>query len=441
MSEISENAPPSAISAASGPRAFAFGTAAALAAAGAAWIPGVTAALPGLHFFRASPDAVVPAWGCAAAAGLLGLAAAGVGSAGASWTRGSGVLMVALLLSLTQTAVFSLHGILWEPLSAMAAMTAGFLAARGMSPAPADDFSASFRGRVSKPLLQRIAAVTDPSLFHPEQREASVVTCRMLNDGALRETLAARDFLRLSESFRACASRVLVENGGCLDPSESSGVRAFFGLPLASPQHADLAGAAAAALDDALREFSVASMRADCEPPVCGIGIATGTLTAGLTEQGYSALGDALDLSRWLASLNTNYHSRVLLDSRTRAASEKIEDRPLEVLNPPDGAAVEVFQFLGTAGGLSAEARARRDAFRDAITLLRAGHAQDALDRFQDARIGLVAADPVLDRFIAEAADQLRRDASSPGGGISSPGGAPPRPRDRAARKAPRRPS
>jgi hypothetical protein len=89
--------------------------------------------------------------------------------------------------------------------------------------------------------------------------------------------------------------------------------------------------------------------------------------------------------------------------------AERSEDRPLEVLHPPEGAAVEVYQLLAQAGGLSGEAQVRRDAFRDAVVLMRAGHAEDALRRFGDAREGLVVPDPVLERFVSQAAMEVER--------------------------------
>ncbi|MFN5961250.1 MAG: hypothetical protein ACK5CW_07205, partial [Verrucomicrobiota bacterium] len=80
-----------------------------------------------------------------------------------------------------------------------------------------------------------------------------------------------------------------------------------------------------------------------------------------------------------------------------------------EVVNPPEGAAVELFQLLGQSGGLSGEALARRDAFRDAVMLLRAGHADDALLRFAEARKGLLAPDPVLERMVGMAEEEKNR--------------------------------
>lgn len=359
-----------------------------------------------------------------AAALLPGLGAAWVGSAVHPVGRVVGLLATAALLMISQSMVLALHGIAWEPLPALLSLAgAGSIAAllRPELIGPA----IWFRGRLSARTLARLAAAEDMDFLRPDQREATVITCRLLNENALREALPARDFLKLCEAFRAKATGLLLERGACLDPTEPSGVRACFGLPLPDAAAADDAVAAALALDHLMREFSLAHASA-AGAPSCGIGLATGKLTAGLVGQTYTVLGNAMELSRWLAAETASYDIRILTDSATHFAAARIEDRPLEFVNPPDGAAVEIFQLLGTPGSLSQEALARRQAFRDALMLLRAGHAGDALQRFGDAREGLTVPDPVLEYFVSLTTDQSQRDAAS--SSQSGPSPSPPAP-------------
>ncbi len=403
----------------------------------------------GHHLWRGISSPPVQPLGTVAAfsiAFLTGLAAAWAGATVRPARRVCGLLAAALVLTLTQTWVFALHGMAWEPLpTLLSVLGAGSIAA--LLRTDLDGPSRWFRGRVSAKTLHALTLSRDTGFLKPGQRQATVLTCRLLNENALREILPAREFLKLCGAFRQQASSVLIANGACLDPTESSGIRAFFGLPLPSASPADEAVAAALLLDDAMREFTASlkfpSGTAEVEP-VCGIGIASGTLTAGLVGHSYSVLGGAVELSRWLAAETAGYGIRLLTDSATHLAADRIEDRPLEFVNPPDGAAVEIFQLLGTNGSLSAEAIARRNAFRDALMLLRAGHAEDALTRFADAREGLTVPDPVLDHFVAVAEDQLKRDSPSAPAPDKSPPSAfrpPAAPRSaKPPRKLPRRP-
>ncbi len=371
------------------------------------------------------------------------MGAAWVGAMVHPFRRCGGLLVAASILILSQSLVLALYGFAWEPLPALLSLLAAGSIAALLRPELGGP-ALWFRGRIAPGILNQLATAADSSQFRPDQRNATVVTCRLLNENALREVLSARDFLKLCQVFRARASKVLLDHGACLDPTEASGVRAFFGLPLPHPAAADEAVRAALAMDDALREFAL-NHPSPAGHPTCGIGVASGKLTAGLVGSSYTVLGDAVELSRWLAAETASYEVRLLTDHATHLAADRIEDRPLEFVNPPSGAAVEIFQILGTLGSLSGEALARRQAFRDAIMLLRAGHAGDALSRFADAREGLTTPDPVLEYFVSLATDQSERDAAGsgpPGSAASSPGvpahGPAARRKEKASRKPPR---
>ena len=382
------------------------GAGAGIAVAALAWLPGAGEAA---EFFQQSALRTAPGltFGIAAAAGMVG---AWVGWALDSWARRLLVLAAVLVLAGTQSALLARNfGVAWEPFSLAAAVCAGLVSAGLLAPRGAG-VERFFTGRLARDQVQRLAAAQSAGFLLPDQREAAVVTCRMSNETALREQMSAREFLRLMAAFRLASSRVLLEHGALVDASESGMVRAFFGLPLAVENHADKAAAAGLALAEALRQFAVEHLHRERPPVECGTGITCGTLTAGVTGEMYSAAGDAVEQSRWLAGLNAEYHTLILTDRATHLMAENTEDRPLEILNPPEGAAVEVFHLLATRGGLSGEALTRRNAFRDAIMLLRAGHAGDALERFEDAREGLVHEDAALERFVAQAEHQIERD-------------------------------
>lgn len=491
-------------------QSFAMGSVAALLAAGTVWLipasgAGVVSGLSGLVLKALPPTAMTataaPSISFLAALGC-GMAAAWVGSAVQPRKIAWSLVAAGCLLTVTQSMLLALRHTLWEPLPAVLAMIAGCLTASWRNAMPAGA-SAWFKGRVSPEVLARLSQARDLSFLSADQRPGTVLTCRLLNEGALREVLPAPDFLKLCEAFRARAAAVLMAHGACIDPTESTGVRAFFGLPLESGTAADEAVKAALALEAAFKTFSVekengiafassgpapiappasiASVPAPEAPvsqsiiytgsansgmadlsagpahpvseipaPQCAVGLATGTFTAGLTGNTYTVLSDAVEVSRWLAAQNANYQTRTLLDATTHLRAAEVEDRPLEVLNPPEGAAMEIYHLLGSTGTLSPEQLARRDAFRDAIVLLRAGHAGDALRRFADAREGLTEPDHALDQFEAQANDQARRDAAASASAAASPGQTqipplplppplfPPRRRNTLPRKLPR---
>lgn len=350
---------------------------------------------------------VVSVAGRLAVAGVIGVLAGVVAMKVGGWGQRLGAGLAAVVLAVTQSVVLARYGISWGPVGVVGGLVAGVMAG-GLLVPPVAEWVKWLRGRVSGVVLGRVEAAGGEMVLVPDAREAVVVTCRLVNETALRGRLAAGAFLKLNAEFAAVGSRVLRDCGALTDEAEPGVVRGIFGLPLGMPvgEAADAAVMAAVALDDVLREFAE---RPGAEPVEWGIGLACGTLTAGLGATGYSVAGDAIERSKWLAQLRGEYQVRMFTDEVVHRVAERSEDRPLEVLHPPEGAAVEVYQLLAQMGGLSGEAQVRRDAFRDAVVLMRAGHAEDALRRFGDAREGLVVPDPVLERFVSQAAMEVER--------------------------------
>jgi class 3 adenylate cyclase len=378
---------------------------------GGALVGGLVAGWPVADWLPQAPESVelltssLGRWGGAVLAGVV---SALVGSRLDGWGHRLLLAAVGSLLALSQSVVVALYGVVWAPLAVVAGLAGGMVFG-GMVAARPPLWRQWLRGRISGAVMDRLHAAGGAAAMVPDEREAVVLTCRVLNETAMRGQMEAAAFLKMNSAFAASVASVLREHGALTDEAEPGTVRGIFGLPLAVADPADAAAGAAVAVDDALREFALSWMTRERDPVEWGIGIASGTLTAGLGEQGYSVAGDAIDRSKWLAVLNAEYHSRILTDEAVHRLAERTEDRPLEVINPPEGAAVEVFQLLGQRGGLSAEALARRDAFRDAVMLLRAGHADDALQRFADARKGLLAQDPVLECMVGQAEEEKNR--------------------------------
>ncbi len=355
----------------------------------------------------------------AAAAAIAGMGAfflsralAGGGQRVALW---AGVAALAVC----QAWLMGARGIGWEPWSWLATTALGM--ALGGWDAGVDSHGVRwFLGRLSGERLARLRGVSPSCYLSPEQRPATILTVRLLNDTQLREQLDAPQFLRLCDRVGLLAGEVLRGHGALTESPEAGTVRGFFGLPLAEGNHAVAACQAAFAVEESLRALATYALTltnkaghlAKLVIPEIGVGITSGVLTAGLSGGHYSAAGDAVEQSRWLAGLNAEYQTRLLLDDETRSLSAEsgMLARPLEILNPPEGAAVAVDELRAPPYGLSIAAMERLAAYGDGIALLRGGYAADALLRFDHARAGLEKPDVVLERFATEAAEQVTRD-------------------------------
>ena len=74
-----------------------------------------------------------------------------------------------------------------------------------------------------------------------------------------------------------------------------------------------------------------------------------------------------------------------------------------------EGVAVGVSLLVVEMRGMYAGALVWRELVGGAVVGMREAHAEDALRRFGDAREGLVVPDPVLERFVSQAAMEVER--------------------------------
>ena len=192
----------------------------------------------------------------------------------------------------------------------------------------------------------------------------------------------------ISEFLRE-ASDLVVEQGGYLDTCNVEGVRALFGLAIGDEQAAINACRAALALRTHLSEVAGRTK----QKVVFGIGIATGKLITGMFDFGsymqYSAVGEALDFSRRLCSINVIYGSHVLISARTfHVAKDHVETRPMEMVSAPKMHQIsEVYELIAEKGKLTEDEMKARDAFWHGVVSLRKGGYKEAVGHLKRAHI------------------------------------------------------
>src|SRR6185295_15945677 len=126
-----------------------------------------------------------------------------------------------------------------------------------------------------------------------------------------------------------------------------------------------------------------------------------------------SAVGEALDFSRRLCSINLVYGSHVLVGARTFALTkEQFEARPMEMVYAPRMHQVsEVYELLAEKGTLNDEETKARDAFWQGVVSLRKGAYKEAVQHLQTAKLD-GRDDPPLKYFLERAEAGLRDDES-----------------------------
>jgi adenylate cyclase len=175
---------------------------------------------------------------------------------------------------------------------------------------------------VAKGVIEELLA--DPSLARlgGQRREMSVLFSDIRGFTSVSERGTPESIVaQLNEYFTAMVD-VLFRHQGTLDKFVGDMVMGLFGAPVADPQHADHAVAAAVDMMATLGRLN-ARWEAEGRPRLdIGIGINSGEMIAGnigsSAIMSYTVIGDAVNLGSRLESLNKEYRTRILISEETR---------------------------------------------------------------------------------------------------------------------------
>jgi class 3 adenylate cyclase len=327
-------------------------------------------------------------------------------------------LGAAIFLTVLLSASLAFCGILFEPLSGIAAILLagmfGLILGSTEEGQRQRKLHRFFAGRISNRKFQEIVHAKDaPDLSG--KRELTVLTCRILNYPELSSQSEPHDLEQITTEFMETASGHLVSSGGYLDACNAEGVRVFFGMLDKSNTHAVDACKTALELRQQLTGFEQNVQKRWNKKPVFGIAISTGPMTIGLygsgTFQSYGAVGEPLDFSRRLCSINLVYGSQILLGARTFALTkEHFEARPMEMVYAPRMHQIsEVYELLSPKGALNDEEIKARDAFWQGVVSLRKGDYKEATLQLKKAHID-GREDGPLKYFLDRAEAGMRED-------------------------------
>jgi adenylate cyclase len=273
-----------------------------------------------------------------------------------------GVSLLALLLLALAVALLVLRvashrvgalaaGILviaW-PLLAYAAFVAGHRHLEAVSPVLAGVISLvlSLRVRVAaeEERARRIrqtfehyvsGQVVEEMLRHPERvrlggerRDMTVLFSDIRGFTSISETLDPEALVSLLNAFFTPMTRLVLENGGTLDKYMGDAVMAFFGAPVAHPDHAHRACRAALAMKAELVRLNSGWHRDGRLPPHLtlgiGIGLNSGEMSVGNVGSeavfGYTVIGDNVNLGSRIEGLNKDYGTQILVSEFTARAA------------------------------------------------------------------------------------------------------------------------
>jgi len=274
--------------------------------------------------------------------------------------------------------------------------------------------------RIADQIIERTGAAGTVG----ERQIMTVMFTDMRGFTAISENLLPTTLVRLLNRYLELMSAPVSANAGVIDKYVGDAVMAFWGPPFC-----DAGVQAAYACRAALaQQEAVARLRAEL-PEILGIrrglpslgvgaGIATGDVVVGnigsSVAQGYTVVGDTVNLSSRLESLNKAYGTRILMCEATwERARGEIEAREVDTIRVVGkDNAVRVFEALGERGAVDAAVLEMRDRFEAGLAAYRGRRNAEARDAFRRA-LERMPADACSEVFIRRL-DELERYPAPP---------------------------
>jgi adenylate cyclase len=197
--------------------------------------------------------------------------------------------------------------------------------------------------------------VKSPELVAPRKTALTILFSDIRGFTSISEQLDAQELAELLNGYLTEMTRILFRYQGTLDKYIGDAIMAFWGAPYIEPGHATRCCKAAVSMLARLSELQ-AVWREQNKPVLeIGIGINSGVVSVGnmgsSLRYGYTALGDAVNISARLEGLNKEYGTRILASEFTRAQvdDENIVFRELDLIRVKGKLQpVTIFEILGS---------------------------------------------------------------------------------------------
>ncbi len=214
---------------------------------------------------------------------------------------------------------------------------------------------ASFARFVPRDVVRTVLASGREATLGGEVRTLSVVFSDLAGFTTLAESMEPDALVRTLGGYLDAMTTTLTEGGGTVDKFIGDGIMSFWNAPLDDPHHARRACLAALACQRALRELAEDPSHAWVANTKTRFGIATGEVVVGNVgtpdRMNYTAMGDAVNLSARLESLNKQYGTVVMAaESAVSLVGDVVLARPIDVVAVQGKAqGVKVYELVALA--------------------------------------------------------------------------------------------
>ncbi len=209
-----------------------------------------------------------------------------------------------------------------------------------------------------------------------ESRHMTVLFSDIADFTAISERFEPRQLTHLMQCYLTPLTRIIHEHRGTIDKYIGDAIMAFWGAPLADPDHPRHAVQAALAMVGALRALAEEFQSRGWPPLRIRIGINTGTMSVGNMgsefRMSYTVLGDAVNLASRLESAAKRYGVAIIISEYTRALVPELVYRELDLIRVKGRSQpVAIYEPLGVAAELAPAIQAELAEYDQALRAFR----------------------------------------------------------------------
>jgi adenylate cyclase len=151
---------------------------------------------------------------------------------------------------------------------------------------------------------------------------------------AISEQLSPPELTQFMCELMTPMTRLVHEHRGTIDKYMGDAIMAFWGAPLADPEHASHALSAALAMIGSLEHLQQQSQAKNWPPIKIGIGLNSGDMTVGNMgskfRMAYTVMGDAVNLGARLQELTKEYGVAIIVGESTKNQATDFVFRELD---------------------------------------------------------------------------------------------------------------
>jgi adenylate cyclase len=249
----------------------------------------------------------------------------------------------------------------------------------------------AFSHYLSPELVEEISRRPGALALGGTRRELTVFFSDLAGFTSISERLSPEELVALLNRYLDLMSAIILEAGGTIDKYEGDAVMAFWGAPVAVPDHAARACLAALAQREAALRLAGELASEGLPPLSVRMGLNTGPAVVGnmggRTRFNYTAMGDTVNLASRLEGANKAYGTGIMISEETRRqAGSAVVARELDLLRVKGKTEpIRVFELVGRSGEVPAEMEDLLALFARGLALYREMHFAEAAAAFTEA--------------------------------------------------------